>query len=137
MGPIDVIVLGFPGNKFSGKIIPALQELIETKTITILDLLFIMKDGDGNVTTIELQDLDPELGPAFMEIDLSHVGALDHEDAEELADDIPENSSALVVAFENTWASRFVAACADADAVMIDQFRIPVAAVAEFLASRS
>ena len=134
MGPIDIIILGFPGNKFSGKIVPTIKELVASRTITIIDLLFITKDGDGNVAVIELQDLDPELGPAYMEIDLAHVGALDHEDADEIADDIPANSSALVVAFENTWASKFVSAVNDADGVMIDHFRIPAVVAAEALA---
>ena len=133
MGPIDVIILGFPGNKFSGQIVPAVKELVASRTITIIDLLFITKDGDGNVAVIELKDLDPELGPAYMEIDLAHVGALDHEDADEIADDIPANSSALVIAYENTWASRFVAAVVEAEGVMIDQFRIPVEVVAQAL----
>lgn len=134
MGPIDVIILGFPGNKFSGEIVPALQELVESRTIHIIDLLFVTKDGEGNIAAIELEDLDPEFGPAFMEVDLKQAGALDQEDAEELADDIPANSSALVIAFENTWASRFVQACANADAVLIDQIRIPADAVAHLLA---
>jgi hypothetical protein len=101
VGPVDVIIIGFPGNKFTGEIAPAILELVDSGTIRVLDLLFL---------TIEIADPD----------------ALNHEDAEEVGDDLPLDSSALLIAFENTWAARFVAACQAADAVVIDQIRIPV-----------
>ncbi len=53
VGPVDVVIIGFPGNKFTGRIAPALMELVDTGTIRVLDLLFVMKDADGVVTTIE------------------------------------------------------------------------------------
>ena len=54
------------------------------------------------------------------------AGALNEEDADEVADDLPLNSAALLVAFENTWAANFVQAVAAADGFVIDQIRIPV-----------
>lgn len=125
VGPVDVVIIGFPGNKFTGQIVPALMELVDSETIRVLDLLFVMKDADGVVTTIEAEDLDPETGPGFLAIDVVQPGALDETDAEEISEDLPVNSSALLIAFENAWAARFVAACQAADAVVIDQIRIP------------
>ena len=133
-GPVDIVILGFPGNKFTGRIAPAIMELVESGTIRILDLLFVMKDEAGGVTTIDIQDLDPETGPAFLEVATAAPGALNHEDAEELADDLPPNTSALVVAFENTWASKFVEAVRAADGFVIDQIRIPADVVDAALA---
>lgn len=134
-GPVDVIIIGFPGNKFTGKIAPAIRDLVATGTIRILDLLFVMRDEEGVITTLELQDLGADLEPGLVEVDVALPGALDDEDAHELTDDLPNNSSALLIAFENTWASTFVAAIREADAVVIDQIRIPADAVDEFLAS--
>ena len=51
VGPVDVYIIGFPGNKFTGRIAPAILELVENGTIRVLDLLFVMKDADGVVTT--------------------------------------------------------------------------------------
>ena len=124
-GPVNVVILGFPGNKFTGRIAPALMDLVESGTIRILDLLFVTKDADGVTTAIDIQDLDAELQPGYMEVAVSEPGALGAEDAEEVSDDLPPNSSALLIAFENTWASTFVEACRAADAVLIDQIRIP------------
>ena len=125
VGPIDVVIIGFPGNKFSGQITPAIMELVESGTIRVIDLLFVMKDADGVVLTIDAADLDPETGPSFMAINVIQPGALGAEDAEEIAEDLAANTSALLVAFENAWAAKFVEAARAADGFVIDQIRIP------------
>lgn len=124
-GPVDILILGFPVNDFTGRIASAVMDLVETGTIRVLDLLFVTKDADGATTTVDMRDLDPETGPAFLELTVHAPGALGAEDAEEIADDLPANSSALMIAFENTWASTFVEAARAAGAVVIDQIRIP------------
>jgi hypothetical protein len=124
-GPVDVYIIGFPGNKFTGRIAPALQELVDNGTIRVLDLLFVMKDADGVVTTLAAEDIDEE-GAAFLAIDVAQPGALGPEDAEEVSDDLPSNSSTLLVAFENLWAAKLVDALQAADAHVIDSIRIPV-----------
>ena len=133
-GPVDVVIIGFPGNKFSGQIAPAVIELVEAGTIRVIDLLFVSKDARGVVTSIEMSDLDPDTGPAFMSIDVLQPGALGPEDAEEISEDLELNSSALLVAFENSWATKVVDACRAADGVVIDQIRIPADVVDSALA---
>jgi hypothetical protein len=128
VGPVDVYIIGFPGNKFTGRIAPAILDLVENGTIRVLDLLFVMKDADGVVTSLKAADVDEE-GAAFLSIDVTQPGALGHEDAEEVSDDLPANSSALLVAFENLWAGKLVDALQAADAVVIDSIRIPVEVV--------
>jgi hypothetical protein len=134
VGPVDVYIIGFPGNKFTGRIAPAILELVENGTIRILDLLFMMKDADGVVTTLEASDLDED-GAGFVGIDVTQPGALGPEDAEEVSDDLPANSAALLIAFENLWVGKVVDALQAADAVLIDQIRIPVDVVEAFEAS--
>ena len=125
VGPVDVYIIGFPGNKFNGRVAPALLELVENGTIRIVDLLFVSKDAEGVTTVIQAEDLDAE-GAGFLEIDVTQPGALNEEDAEEVSDDLPANSSAMLIAFENVWARKVVDALQDADAVLIDSIRIPV-----------
>lgn len=136
IGPVDVVIIGFPGNKFTGRIAPALMDLVDSGTVRILDLLFVSKDADGVTTTIDISDLDPETGPAYLNVSVAASGALGPEDAEEVADDLAPNTSALLIAFENAWAAEFVDACRAADAVVIDMIRIP-AEVAEAALSDS
>ena len=84
IGPVEYIVVGFPGNKFKGEIAPALAKLVEDKTVRILDLLFIGKDTDGTVVTFEVDDIegvasfavvDGEIGGLIGQDDISHAAA--------------------------------------------------------------
>ena len=124
LGPVDVYIIGFPGNKFSGEIVPAILEQVDKGVMRVIDILFIMKDAEGTVAVLSIEDLGPE-GAAFVDIDVVQPGALNEEDADEVAEDIPANSSALLIAYENVWMQDLVGAFARADAVVIDQVRIP------------
>jgi uncharacterized membrane protein len=135
-GPVDIVIIDFPGNKFNGKVAPAILELVESGTIRLIDLLFISKDADGVVSVLAIEDLDPNEGPAFMALGVSFPGTLDSEDAEELSDDLAPNSSALMVAFENTWAAKFTDAISASNARVLDQIRIPAEVVTNFLEAR-
>jgi hypothetical protein len=84
------------------------------------------------VTTLEAADLDED-GAAFVSIDVAEPGSLGPEDAEEVSDDLPSNSAALLIAFENVWARKVVDALQAADAVLIDSIRIPADVVAAAL----
>ena len=107
---------------------------MDNGTIRVIDALFVSKDVDGIVTTLQVSDLDADSGAAFAEITVEQPGALGSEDAEEVSDDLPLNSSALLIAVENLWAAKVVDALQAADAVMIDQIRIPVDVVQAVLA---
>jgi hypothetical protein len=126
IGPIEYLVVAFPGNKFKGEIIPALAELVENGTIRILDLVFIMKDEEGNVAAIELSDLDPEDEATAMS-DISDIdkGLLNEEDIQLAADSLEDNSSAGLLVFENVWAAKFAEAVRNADGQLVANERIP------------
>lgn len=132
LGPVDVYIIGFPGNNFRGEIVPAILEQVEKGVIRVVDLLFVAKDLEGNVAVLAIEDLGPE-GAAFAEVEVMQSNALNEEDAEEVAEDIPAGSSALLIAYENTWMQDLVGAFARADAVVIDQIRIPADVVNEVI----
>ena len=135
-GPIDVIVLGFPGNEFNGGIGPALRDLALRRLVRVVDLLFVYKDADGNVGSIELGDLGAELAPSFVDIDGQLGGGLlDADDVEEVAGDLAPNSSVAVVAVENLWAIPFIDAVRRSGGELIDQTRVPAAVVDEIRGS--
>jgi uncharacterized membrane protein len=125
-GPIEYLIVGFPGNKFKGEIIPALAELVENNTIRILDLVFIAKDEEGNVAAMELTELDPEDEAAAMS-DISEVdaGLLNEDDIQLAAESLENNSSAGLLVFENVWAARFAEAVRNADGRLLANERIP------------
>ena len=130
-GPVDVIVLRFTGNNFTGEIAAALRDLVADDLVRIIDLMFVTKDADGNVGVVELAGLGPDLEPAFMGV-AGHFegGLLDAEDAEEVAPGLEPNTSAAVLAAEHRWAIPFVNAVRRAGGEVVDQARVPYDVVA-------
>jgi hypothetical protein len=130
-GPIDIIMLGFPGNHFNGGIAPALRDLVVDGTVRVVDLMFVYKDADGTVGSIELGGLGAELEPAFLDIDGQFGGGLlDAEDVDDVGAELAPNSSVAVLAIENLWAIPFIDAVRAAGGELIDQARVPSAVVA-------
>jgi len=136
IGPVDVLEVAFPGNEFNGAILPALEQLISSGTIRVLDLLFAYKTEDGEVGSIELAGIAKQFGPLFTSIDGEVPGGLlDAEDVAELTDVLEPNSSIAVICWENTWAAPFLSALVGSGAVLLDQARIPHEVVLAALAS--
>jgi hypothetical protein len=131
VGPVDLLIVEFPGNQFKGEIAPALRDLVTDGTVRVLDLLFVYKDADGEVGSVELAGLGPDLEPAFADLDGQLGGGLlDAEDVAQVGANLKPNSSAALIVWENTWAARFVTAMRNAGAQVVDQARIPAEAVA-------
>ena len=123
LGPVEYIILGFPGNRFNGEIAPELRKLVESGTIRVLDLVFIMKDADGNVEAVELEDHDDVA--LFNALEGEVGGLISTEDIEYAAADLEPNSSAALLIWEDVWATPFVAALRASGAVLIEGSRIP------------
>jgi len=126
IGPVEYMIVAFPGNKFRGDIVPALEELQDAGTIRIIDLAFVMKDGDGDVTAFEVGDLESEVGATFQALLGGERGGLfNEEDLEAAAEELEPNSSAALLVWEDVWAAKVAKAIRDADGVLLDLERIP------------
>ncbi len=123
IGPVEYIIVGFPGNQFNGEIVPALADLIDSKTIRVLDLVFISKDADGNVTSFEFDQLD-ELG-AFGDLDGEVGGLIGPEDIEHAAEGLEPNMSAGLLLWEDLWAIPMVEAMRNSGGILLEGGRIP------------
>jgi len=139
IGPVEIMVLGFPGNRFKGEIVPALAELVQNETIRIIDLAFVKKDADGSITTVELDDMDDDEAGGLG--DHGDVGdLLNEDDLLQAAEALEPNNSAAVLVWENTWAARFAQAVRNADGIVLENERIPhdvVEAAIDFAAANS
>ena len=129
MGPIDYLVLEFPGNKMTGEAFPLLMDLVDRGLIRILDLVFVRKDIDGSVVGLELKDVDGD-----GELDLSvfagaSSGLLGEDDIREAGDVLQPGSSAGVLVYENVWAAPLAAAIRRSGGQLVASGRIPVQAV--------
>jgi hypothetical protein len=137
LGPVELLIVGFPGNKFNGDVAPALMELVENGTIRIIDLLFVGKDDEGNVEAFEVSGLDDDLAAKFMPLLHDNAsGLIGEEDVEDVAEALEPNSSAALLLYEQLWAIRFRDALAGSGAELMDLFRIPGEVIDEALAEQ-
>ena len=133
LGPVDYIVVEFPGSKFSGEIAPALADLVERGLVRILDLLILKKDDDGALEAFELSDLeDTEIGELRRhERDLAML--LSEDDVAAVAAAIEPGSTAGVLVWENSWAAPFASAVRRSGGQLVASGRIPIQALAAAL----
>ena len=125
IGPVEYGVIAFPGNKFKGEIAPALEELVKSGTIRILDLAFVLKDKDGNVTGFELEDAGSEVLKAFEALTHARDGLINDNDLKDIGAALDPNSSAAVLVWEDVWATKFAEAVRNAGGVVVDMQRVP------------
>jgi hypothetical protein len=133
-GPVEYVVIAFPGNRFKGEIVPAIAELVDNDIVRIIDVAFIKKDADGTVTMFEYDSLDDVLAFGFADIDGEAAGVLNDEDLELAAEALAPDSSAALVVWEHRWAARVSQAIRDAGGRIIAGERVPDEIVEQALA---
>jgi uncharacterized membrane protein len=124
-GPIEYGVVAFPGNQFKGEIAPALGDLVKSNTIRILDLAFVMKDAEGNVVGVELEDAGSQVMQAFESITFQRDGLISDDDMAEIGTTLDANSSAMIMVWEDVWATRLSEAVQNAGGIVVDLQRVP------------
>ena len=128
-GPVDVLVVRFEQGQFHGQLAAALGDLVERGIIHIIDLVFISKDNDGNVSTLEIDGIDAEFGGAYSDLEGEYGGMLSEEDLEAAAEDLPPGFAAGLLAVEHVWARGLVTALRATGGEVVEQIRIPAADV--------
>jgi hypothetical protein len=129
LGPVDWIVVEFPGSRFKGEIAPALDDLAARGIIRVLDLLLIRKDEDGSLEFFELSDLDEsEIGTLRL-YESALAMLLSEEDVEAVAAAVEPGSTAALLVWENSWAAPFASAVRHAGGQLAASGRIPVQAI--------
>ncbi len=129
MGPIDYLVVEFPGNRMTGEGFPLLVDLVDRGLIRILDLVFIRKDQDGSVAALEIADLDADGELDLAVFEGASSGLLGQDDLEEAANAIEPGSSAGLLVYENVWAAPLAAALRRGGGQLVASGRIPVQAI--------
>jgi Family of unknown function (DUF6325) len=125
IGPVDYAIIAFPGNQFRGEIGPALADLVDSGTIRIIDIAFVLKDEGGNTVAMELTELDPDVQAALESAGVEVGGLFNEDDLMDAADGLPPNSSAAVLVWENVWARKVAQAMRDAGGELVVFERLP------------
>ena len=129
MGPVDYLVIEFPGNRMTGEGMPLLLDLVDRGLIRVLDLAFVMKDEDGSVTGVEVTDLDGDGQLDLAVFAGASSGLLDKDDLDQAGAVLERGCSAGILVYENLWAAPFASALRRGGARLVASGRIPVQAV--------
>ena len=125
MGPIDYVVIEWPGRQPDGEVAPLLVDLVERGIIRVLDIAFIAKDEDGSISAAEMSDF----GDAFDEFEGASSGLLGDDDLQEAGAALGPRTSAAVLLWENRWAAPIAVALRRSGGQLVASGRIPVQAI--------
>jgi Family of unknown function (DUF6325) len=128
MGPIDYLVVEFPGNRMTGEAMPLLVDLVDRGIIRILDLVFIRKELDGSVSGVTVADLDGDGALDLAVFEGASSGLLGADDITDAGTVLEPGSSAGMLVYENLWAAPFAAALRRSGGQLVAGGRIPVQA---------
>jgi dihydroorotase-like cyclic amidohydrolase len=128
MGPIDYVLIEWPGRQPNGEAAPILVDLVERGIIRVLDLVFIAKGEDGSVAALELADLGEEVEELKV-FEGASSGLLSDDDTAEAAEALEPGTSAALMIYENLWAAPFAVAVRRSGGQLVANGRIPVQAL--------
>ena len=128
MGPIDYILVEWPGKQPTGEAAPYLVDLVERGIIRVLDLAFIPKAEDGSVAGMDIKDVGEQVDEMKV-FEGASSGVLGDDDIEEAAAALEPGTSAALLVYENRWAGPFAAAVRRSGGQLVATGRIPVQAV--------
>jgi hypothetical protein len=130
--PLEYALVEFKGNKFSGKIVPELLDLAERGIVRFVDIVFIQKEKDGSVRTLELNNLDPKSYKMFVPMG-KHVQSLfTTNDLEIAASKLRKNTAAVLFLWENLWTDNLRKAIAAAGGQLVARAQIPAEVLKPF-----
>jgi hypothetical protein len=124
MGPIDYLLVEWPGRQPKGEVAPHLLDLVDRGLIRILDLLFIAKDEEGHVAALNIADVGGEVAELAV-FEGASSGLLGDEDVEQAGGVLEPGTSAALLVFENSWAAPFVGAVRRSGGELVASGRIP------------
>jgi len=126
LGPIDYIVIEWPGRQPTGEAAPLILDLHDRGIIRILDVAFMVKDEAGNAAGISLEDFGAD---EFSDFEGASSGLLGDEDLDEAANALEPGTSAAVLVWENRWAAPVATALRRSGGQLVASGRIPVQAI--------
>jgi hypothetical protein len=133
-GPLEYVIVGFDGNRFTGEILPKLIKVERQGCVRLVDLVFLSKDEAGDLAILEIGDLSEADAAAYEPLISEFHGLLTAEDVAEIAVELPENTSAAVLLFEHRWAMGLQWAVKAAGGQMLDSGFVHPETQAEVLA---
>ncbi|NQX36927.1 DUF6325 family protein [Herbiconiux sp. VKM Ac-2851] len=132
-GPVELCLVGFAGERPGSAIVEAILDLVRSDTVRLLDLLFVSRSLDGELTVLEVEEVAEAYG--LPDFELVELGLTGDEDIAELAEAVGPGSSAAALVIEHRWARTFARALFEADGAVLRTERIPATVVNDLVSA--
>jgi len=129
LGPVDYLVVEFPGSNFNGEIMPKLVDLVERGVVRVLDLVVIKKDEDSSFEAFEFADIEDGVLGELRELEREFADLLSEDDISSVVDAMEPGSTAGLLIYENLWAAPLASAVRRSGGQLVASGRIPVQAL--------
>ena len=129
LGPVDYLVVEFPGSNFNGEILPELVALVQQGIVRVLDLVLIKKEEDGSFDAFEFDDIEDGVLGELRELERELADVLSADDVANVAAALEPGSTAGLLVYENRWAAPFASAVRRSGGQLVADGRIPVQAL--------
>ena len=129
LGPVDYLVVEFPGSNFNGEIMPELVDLVQRGVVRVLDLVVIKKDEDGSFEAFEFADIEDGVLGELRELERELADLLSEDDVSAVVDAMEPGSTAGLLIYENLWAAPLASAVRRSGGQLVASGRIPVQAL--------
>jgi hypothetical protein len=130
LGPVELIVLKYYGDHFTGVPAALIQSYVDGGLVRIIDGLLARKDENGEVTVLEIDQLGADDGSVDLQITDS-TNFLNEDDLRAMTADWAPRTTGVVLLFEHLWARGFRDAVAEAGGEVVLVARVPRAVVEE------
>ncbi|HWS45024.1 MAG TPA: DUF6325 family protein [Acidimicrobiia bacterium] len=129
LGPVDYLVIEFPGSKFTGEIAPQLIDLVDRDIVRVLDLIMVRKESDGSFDAFEVADLDDSEVGELRRLETAVAELLSADDVANVAEALEPGSTAALLVYENKWAAPFATAVRHSGGQLVASGRIPIQSI--------
>ncbi|GAA1922850.1 hypothetical protein GCM10009775_14090 [Microbacterium aoyamense] len=132
-GPIEFYAIGFEGDTPGPGVLQAIDDLVAAGTVNVLDLVFVARSLENELTLLELSDtVVSDAAPA-----LDLAGLASGEDIADLAAGVAPGTSAAILVVELLWAKAFAGALWDAGGAVLARQGIPAPLVNAYLSEHA
>ncbi|MFH9267802.1 DUF6325 family protein [Streptomyces sp. NPDC017546] len=123
VGPVEYLVIAFPGSRFTGSVAPVLADAVSSGAVRAGDLAFVRRAEGGAAAPVELRELDPG-GVVPADTAEGAAAVLTPEDVEKLDRRVPAGDVVAIVVREDLWTTRLARAAREAGGAFVAHERL-------------
>ena len=131
IGPVELVVLKYSGDRFTGVPAAKIQAMVDARVIRIIDVILARKGDDGEVTILEINELEDEDSGTFEPIVADVTGYVNHADVRTLTANWEPRTTAVILLFENLWRGQLIEDIKASGGEVVLSERIPGSVIEE------